>query len=57
MKSIFKYWNKEQKERIIKLLNIVFETAEEINEETNDKNRNNKSDSIRTSNREDSLQD
>lgn len=47
------YWNKEQKERIIKLLNIVFETNEEINDE----NRNNKSDSIRTSNREDSLQD
>lgn len=45
------YWNKEQKERIIKLLNIVFETNEEINDE----NRNNKSDSIRTSNREDSL--
>ena len=43
------YWNKEQKERIIKLLKIVFET--------NDENRNNKSDSIRTSNREDSLQD
>lgn len=47
------YWNKEQKERIIKLLNIVFETNEEINDE----DRNNKSDSIRTSNREDSLQD
>ena len=47
------YWNKEQKERIIKLLNIVFET----NEKPNDENRNNKSDSIRTSNREDSLQD
>ena len=45
------YWDKEQKERIIKLLEIVFETNEEINEE----NRNNKSDSIRTSNREDSL--
>lgn len=45
------YWNKEQKERIIKLLKIVFETNEEINDE----NRNNKSDSIRTSNREDSL--
>lgn len=45
------YWNKEQKERIIKLLNIVFET----NEKSNDENRNNKSDSIRTSNREDSL--
>ena len=44
------YWNKEQKERIIKLLEIVFE-------ETNEENRNNKSDSIRTSNREDSLQD
>ena len=44
------YWNKEQKERIIKLLEIVFE-------ETNDENRNNKTDSIRTSNREDSLQD
>ena len=42
------YWNKEQKERIIKLLEIVFE-------ETNDENRNNKTDSIRTSNREDSL--
>lgn len=53
MENIFKYWNKEQKERIIKLLNIVFETNEEIN----DKNRNNKTDSIRTSNREDSLQD
>ena len=51
MENVFKYWNKEQKERIIKLLNIVFET----NEETNDENRNNKSDSIRTSNREDSL--
>ena len=47
------YWNKEQKERIIKLLNIVFE----INEKPNDEDRNNKSDSIRTSNREDSLQD
>lgn len=47
------YWNKEQKERIIKLLKIVFETNEGINDE----NRNNKSDSIRTSNREDSLQD
>ena len=47
--------DKEQKERIIKLLNIVFETAEEINEEINDENRNNKSDSVRTSNREDSL--
>lgn len=45
------YWDKEQKERIIKLLNIVFET----NEETNDEGRNNKTDSIRTSNREDSL--
>ena len=45
------YWDKEQKERIIKLLKIVFE----INEEINDENRNNKSDSIRTSNREDSL--
>ena len=55
MENIFKYWNKEQKERIIKLLNIVFETAEEINEKPNDENRNNKSDSIRTSNREDSL--
>ena len=54
MESIFKYWNKEQKERIIKLLKIVFE---ETTEETNDENRNNKSDSIRTSNREDSLQD
>ena len=50
MESIFKYWNKEQKERIIKLLKIVFE-------ETNDEDRNNKSDSIRASNREDSLQD
>ena len=50
MESI-NYWNKEQKERIIKLLEIVFET----NEKSNDKNRNNKSDSIRTSNREDSL--
>ena len=48
------YWNKEQKERIIKLLKIVFE---ETIEETNEENRNNKSDSIRTSNREDSLQD
>ena len=46
------YWNKEQKERIIKLLKIVFE---ESNEEFNDENRNNKTDSIRTSNREDSL--
>ena len=46
------YWNKEQKERIIKLLRIVFE---ETNEETNEESRNNKSDSIRTSNREDSL--
>lgn len=55
MESIFNYWNKEQKERIIKLLEIVFETAEEINEKSNDENRNNKSDSIRTSNREDSL--
>ena len=45
------YWNKEQKERIIKLLEIVLET----NVESNDENRNNKSDSIRTSNREDSL--
>ena len=53
MENVFKYWNKEQKERIIKLLNIVFET----NEKSNDENRNNKSDSIRTSNREDSLQD
>ena len=51
MENVFKYWNKEQKERIIKLLNIVFET----NKESNDENRNNKSDSIRTSNREDSL--
>ena len=51
MENVFKYWNKEQKERIIKLLNIVFET----NVEPNDENRNNKSDSIRTSNREDSL--
>ena len=51
MENVFKYWNKEQKERIIKLLNIVFETNVEINDE----NRNNKSDSIRTSNREDSL--
>ena len=50
MESI-NYWNKEQKERIIKLLEIVFET----NEKSNDENRNNKSDSIRTSNREDSL--
>lgn len=50
------YWNKEQKERIIKLLKIVFEeTTEETTEETNDENRNNKTDSIRTSNREDSL--
>ena len=48
------YWNKEQKERIIKLLEIVFE---ETIKETNDENRNNKTDSIRTSNREDSLQD
>ncbi len=48
------YWNKEQKERIIKLLKIVFE---ETKEETNEESRNNKSDSIRTSNREDSLQD
>lgn len=48
------YWNKEQKERIIKLLEIVFEKTIE---EPNDENRNNKSDSIRTSNREDSLQD
>ena len=47
------YWNKEQKERIIKLLEIVFET----NKEFNDENRNSKTDSIRTSNREDSLQD
>ena len=50
MESIFNYWNKEQKERIIKLLKIVFE-------ESNEEDRNNKSDSIRTSNREDSLQD
>ena len=42
------YWNKEQKERIIKLLKIVFE-------ETNEEDGNNKSDSIRASNREDSL--
>ena len=51
MERVFNYWNKEQKERIIKLLEIVFET----NEKSNDENRNNKSDSIRTSNREDSL--
>ena len=51
MERVFDYWNKEQKERIIKLLEIVFET----NEKSNDENRNNKSDSIRTSNREDSL--